>query len=114
MKIINHEVKGGITGNYTVLQHQDEVCSATQFINGNFRPLKHGAHANSAHELSRFFHSISLKGDMPNTDLRPLIVNAHPTLQAYALARSHTYRTSNFPSIPLSRWLGNGQRRLSQ
>jgi hypothetical protein len=29
-------------------------------------------------------------------------------------ARSHTYRTSNFPSIPLSRWLGNGQSRLSQ
>ena len=28
--------------------------------------------------------------------------------------RSHTYRTSSFPSIPLSRWLGNGQSRLSQ
>ena len=28
--------------------------------------------------------------------------------------RSHTYRTSMVPSIPLSRWLGNGQSRLSQ
>ena len=28
--------------------------------------------------------------------------------------RSHTYRTSKVPSIPLSRWLGNGQSRLSQ
>jgi hypothetical protein len=57
---------------WLVIELQDEVCSATQFINGNVRPLKHGAHANSAHELSRFFHSISLKGDVPNTDLRPL------------------------------------------
>jgi len=29
-------------------------------------------------------------------------------------ARGRTYLTSNVPSIPLSRWLGRGQRRLSQ
>ena len=39
---------------------------------------------------------------------------AEQFLLAGLYVRSHTYRTSNFPSIPLSRWLGNGQRRLSQ
>ena len=39
---------------------------------------------------------------------------AEQVLPGGLYTRNHIHRTSNFPSIPLSRWLGNGQKRLSQ
>jgi hypothetical protein len=64
MQVINHEVERGITRNDFALKHQDQVRPATQFIDGGFRPLKYGAHANCPHEVSRFLQAVCLQNDV--------------------------------------------------
>ena len=64
MQVIDHEVERGITRNDFAFQHQNQMCPAAQFVDGDFRPLKYGAHANRSHEVSRFLHAVCLHNDV--------------------------------------------------
>jgi len=64
MEVIYHEVERGIAYNGFAFQHQDQVRPAAQFVDGDLRPLKYGAHANCPHEVSRFLHAVCLQDDV--------------------------------------------------
>jgi len=64
MQVVYHEVERGTTDSGFTFQHQDQVRPSAQFVDGDLRPLKYGAHANCPHEVSRFLHTVSLQDDV--------------------------------------------------